>query len=272
MDWKKAAVLGMVAAGAAGLFAGCGGSGEKKEAAPAAAAKPEKIVAGLDDTFAPMGFRDDSGKIVGFDVDMAAAVSKEIGVPIEFKPIDWASKESEIASGRIDCIWNGLTVTEERKKALDYTDAYLNNKQVFVVLDASDIKEAEQLKGKRICAQEGSTSEAAMNKQPEMRDSFSEWKLYPDFSSCFMDLESGRMDAILGDSVLINYYMQKKPGQFRVLPGVVANEEYAVGVKKGNTALVALINEGFQKVEKSGEAAKISEKWFGTDLTIKPKA
>lgn len=269
MNWKKAIAAGVMAACAAGMLAGCGGGDKAEKKAEAAPQKPEKIVVGLDDTFAPMGFRDDSGKIVGFDVDMAAAVSKEIGVPIEFKPIDWASKEAEISSGRIDAIWNGLTVTEERKKVLDYTDAYLNNKQVFVVLDASDIKEAEQLKGLRVCAQEGSTSEAAMNKQPEMRDSFSNWKLYPDFTSCFMDLESGRMDAILGDSVLINYYMQKKPGQFRVLPGVVANEEYAVGVKKGNTALLTLLNDGFKKVQASGEAAKISEKWFGTDLTVK---
>lgn len=268
MNWKKAAAAGVLAAGVLGLLAGCGGS-DKKEAAQE---KPQKIVAGLDDTFAPMGFRNESGEIVGFDVDMAKAVSREIGVPIEFKPIDWASKESEIASGRIDCIWNGLTMTEERKKVLDYTDAYLNNKQVFVVMADSNIQEASELKGLRVCAQEGSTSESAMNKQPELRDSFSDWKLYPDFTSCFMDLESGRMDAIIGDSVLINYYMQKKPGQFRVLPGVVANEEYAVGVKKGNEALVKLLNEGFQKVEKSGEAAKISEKWFGTDLTVKPKA
>ncbi len=266
MNFKKAVLAGVLSVIAIGALAGCGG--EDKKAAPTAA-KPEKIIAGLDDTFAPMGFRDDNGTIVGFDVDMAKAVSKEIGVPIEFKPIDWASKEAEITAGRIDCIWNGFTVTEERKKVLDYTDAYLNNTQVFVVLAGSDVQEAADLKGRKVCAQEGSTSETAMNKQPEMRDGFGTWKLYPDFSSCFMDLEAGRMDAILGDSVLINYYMQKKPGAFRVLPGVVANEEYAVGVKKGNENLVKLLNDGFKKVEASGEAAKISEKWFGTDLTIK---
>ncbi len=267
MNWKKAALAGILGAVVIGTLAGCGG-GDKKAPAPA---KPEKIIAGLDDTFAPMGFRDDSGTIVGFDVDMAKAVSKEIGVPIEFKPIDWASKEAEITAGRIDCIWNGFTVTEERKKVLDYTDPYLNNTQVFVVMANSDIKDSAQLKGLRVCAQEGSTSETAMNKKPEIRESFGTWKLYPDFSSCFMDLESGRMDAILGDSVLINYYMQKKPGVFRVLPGVVANEEYAVGVKKGNENLVKLLNDGFKKVQANGEAAKISEKWFGTDLTIKKK-
>lgn len=267
MNWKKIIAAGILAAGVAGLMAGCGSSADKK--ADSAPKKPDKIVAGIDDTFAPMGFRDENGEIVGFDIDMGKAVSKEIGVPIEFKSIDWASKESEIASGRINAIWNGLTVTEERKKVLDYTEPYLNNKQVFVVLNSSDITDAKQLAGRKVCAQEGSTSQTAMDKQPEVRDSFALWKLYPDFTSCFMDLESGRADAVLGDSVLINYYMQKKPGQFRVLPGVVANEVYAVGVKKGNTELVNLLNEGLRKVEESGEAAKISEKWFGTDLSVK---
>lgn len=149
-------------------MAGCGSSADKK--ADSAPKKPDKIVAGIDDTFAPMGFRDENGEIVGFDIDMGKAVSKEIGVPIEFKPIDWASKESEIASGRINAIWNGLTVTEERKKVLDYTEPYLNNKQVFVVLNSSDITDAKQLAGRKVCAQEGSTSQTAMDKQPEVRD------------------------------------------------------------------------------------------------------
>lgn len=270
MNWKKAISAGIMVCAAAGMLAGCGGS-EKKAASSASAQKPAKIVAGLDDTFAPMGFRDDSGKIVGFDVDMAAAVSKEIGVPIEFKPIDWASKESEISSGRIDVIWNGLTVTDERKKVLDFTDPYLNNKQIFVVLNDSPYKSSKDLAGKNVVSQEGSTGETAVLKQKDLKDSFGGWKVYPDFTSCFMDLESGRADAIVGDSVLINYYMQKKPGQFRVLPETVANEQFAVGVKKGNEAVLSLINEGFKKVEASGEAKKISEKWFGTDLSVKAK-
>ena len=133
MNWKKMIVIGALACGAAGLVAGCGG--EKKAEAPAAdkSAKPTKIVAGMDDTFAPMGFRDDKGEIVGFDIDMAKAVSKEIGIPIEFKPIDWASKETELESGRIDCIWNGLTITEERAAAMSITIPYMRNKQVLVV-------------------------------------------------------------------------------------------------------------------------------------------
>ena len=247
MNWKKMIVIGALACGAAGLVAGCGG--EKKAAAPAAdkSVKPTKIVAGMDDTFAPMGFRDDKGEIVGFDIDMAKAVSKEIGIPIEFKPIDWASKETELESGRIDCIWNGFTMTPERQKALAFTKPYMDNVQVYVVLADSAVQKAEELKGK----------------------SFGEIKAYPDLTACFMDLESGRADAVLADTCLIEYYMTKKPNKFRELPGEVSKDTFSIGIKKDNKILVDILNDGIDKVIKNGEAAKISQKWFGKDIVLK---
>ena len=147
MKMKKLMIAGMLALGACGMLAGCGG-GDKaaSSAAKAASGKPAKIVAGMDDTFAPMGFRDDSGKIVGFDIDMAEAVSKEIGVPIEFKPIDWDAKEIELESGTIDCVWNGMTMTPERTKKLAFTKPYMDNIQVYAVLNDSAIKTPEEIK------------------------------------------------------------------------------------------------------------------------------
>ena len=270
MKMKKMMIAGVLALGACGMLAGCGG-GDKaaSSAAKAASGKPAKIVAGMDDTFAPMGFRDDSGKIVGFDIDMAEAVSKEIGVPIEFKPIDWASKETELNSGRIDCIWNGFTMTSERTKKLAFTKPYMDNIQVYAVLNDSAIKTPEDLKGKKISIQEASTAETALNRDENLKKSFSEIKAYPDLTACFMDLESGRCDAVLADSVLIEYYMTKKPGQFKELEGVVSKDTFSIGIKKDNQALVDLLNDGIAKVVASGEAKKISEKWFGKDVVLK---
>lgn len=270
MKMKKLMIAGMLALGACGMLAGCGG-GDKaaSSAAKAASGKPAKIVAGMDDTFAPMGFRDDSGKIVGFDIDMAEAVSKEIGVPIEFKPIDWASKETELNSGRIDCIWNGFTMTPERAKKLAFTKPYMDNIQVYAVLNDSAVKTPEDLKGKKISIQEASTAETALNRDENFKKSFSEIKAYPDLTACFMDLESGRCDAVLADSVLIEYYMTKKPGQFKELEGVVSKDTFSIGIKKDNQALVDLLNDGIAKVVASGEAKKISEKWFGKDVVLK---
>lgn len=271
MNWKKAIAAGVLAIGAVGFLAGCGGgsSAPAKSGAAGSAAKPQKIVAGMDDTFAPMGFRDDSGQIVGFDIDMANAISKDIGVPIEFKPIDWSAKETELNSGRIDCIWNGFTMTPERKEKLAFTKPYMDNIQDYAVLADSPYKSAEDLKGKRIVIQEASTAEAALDKNPELKNAFAEVKSYPDFSSCFMDLESGRADAVLGDSVLIEYYMTKKQGAFREINDIVSKDTFAIGIKKDNQALVDLLNKGIDDVVKSGEAAKISEKWFGKDVVLK---
>lgn len=270
MKMKKLMIAGMLALGACGMLAGCGG-GDKaaSSAAKAASGKPAKIVAGMDDTFAPMGFRDDNGKIVGFDIDMAEAVSKEIGVPIEFKPIDWASKETELNSGRIDCIWNGFTMTPERTKKLAFTKPYMDNIQVYAVLNDSAVKTPEDLKGKKISIQEASTAETALNRDENLKKSFSEIKAYPDLTACFMDLESGRCDAVLADSVLIEYYMTKKPGQFKELEGVVSKDTFSIGIKKDNQALVDLLNDGIAKVVASGEAKKISAKWFGKDVVLK---
>lgn len=269
MKLKKLIIAGLVAATAAGLIAGCGSSNNAKSSASATGAKPTKIVAGMDDTFAPMGFRDDQGKIVGFDIDMANAISKEIGVPIEFKPIDWASKESELNSGRIDVIWNGFTMTKERQEKLEFTKPYMDNIQVYAVLKDSGITSADQLKGKRISIQEASTAEAALEKDPELKKSFAEVKAYPDLAACFMDLESGRADAVLADSVLIEYYMTKKPNTFVELKTVVSKDTFAIGAKKGNKDLVNLLNFGIDKIIANGEAAKISQKWFGKDVVLK---
>ena len=272
MKLKNMVIAGVLALGAAGLIAGCGGGDQKAAStakSAAAGAKPTKIIAGMDDTFAPMGFRDDSGNIVGFDIDMAKAISKEIGVEIEFKPIDWASKETELNSGRIDCIWNGFTMTPERQKKLAFTKPYMDNIQEFVVLKDSPYQSMADLKGKKITIQEASTAETALNRDPQLKASFAEVKAYPDLTAAYMDLESGRCDAVLTDTVLNEYYMTKKPDQFRELPDQVSKDTFAIGIKKDNQALVDLLNQGIDKVIANGEAAKISEKWFGKDVVLK---
>ena len=96
--------------------------------------KTEKLIIGIDDTFAPMGFRDENNEIVGFDIDMANAAGEKMGVDIKFQPIDWKTKENELNSGRIDLIWNGYTITDERKEKVLFTKPYLKNSQVVVTL------------------------------------------------------------------------------------------------------------------------------------------
>ncbi len=132
---KKFLALMLTLVVASAFIAGCGGekSAPKKEA-------PKKIVVGLDDNFPPMGFKNEKNEIVGFDIDMAKEVAKRLNRPVEFKPIDWSSKEAELKSGRIDVIWNGLNITDERKKNMAFSKPYMECKQLIFVKAGSLIK------------------------------------------------------------------------------------------------------------------------------------
>lgn len=148
------------------LLTGCSGSGATKSSTedtkPSQSdtslediKKAGKFVVGLDDSFPPMGFRNEKDEIVGFDVDMAKEAAKRMGVEIELKPIDWDSKVLELNGKKIDVIWNGLTITEERKKEIAFTKPYLENRQIIVVAAGSDIKTKADLAGKKVGVQYG---------------------------------------------------------------------------------------------------------------------
>ena len=198
-----------------------------------------EVIVGLDDAFAPMGFKDESGEIVGFDVDLAKEVGDRLGKKVVFQPIDWSMKESELNNGNIDFIWNGYTITEERKEKVNFSEAYLNNKQVIVTLANSDINAKSDLSGKKVGAQSESSAIEAMEKDTELYESLSggEAITFEDNNQALMDLEAGRID------------------------------EYGVGIRKGDAETVEAINNAFEEMKKDGKMAEISQKWFGEDIT-----
>lgn len=263
MNWKKKLALGAVMVAAVAMLAGCGGD-TKKEATQTL---PQKLVIGLDDNFPPMGYRDESGKIVGFDIDMATEVGKRLNIPVEFKAIDWSAKEAELKSKKVDLLWNGLTITDERKKAIDFTNPYMDNQQILIVKADSPIKTKADLQGKVLGTQEGSSSVTALDKAVDFKKSLKEVKLYGDFVAAFLDLELGRIDGMLVDSVVGRYYMTQKPGQYRALDETMGSELFGVGVRKEDTLLRDKINQALADMKKDGTSAKISEKWFGKDVT-----
>ena len=122
---KKLTSLLMLSLTAGALLAGCGKNETAPAAQSAAPAAPAKIVIGLDDNFPPMGFRNEKNELVGFDIDLAREAAKRLGIEVEFKPIDWSAKEAELSAQRVDVLWNGLTITEERKKNIDFTAPYM---------------------------------------------------------------------------------------------------------------------------------------------------
>ncbi len=256
-------LLGTVAA--AILLVGCG----KQESPPTqAAAKPvaiTRIVVGLDDNFPPMGFRDKDNKLVGFDIDLAREAAKRLGTEVEFKPIDWNAKEAELNGKRVDVLWNGLTITEQRKANIAFTTPYLENRQIVVVTAKSPIKTKADLVGKVVGLQDGSSAVEAVEKDGAAK-SVKEIKKYGDNVAALMDLSTGRLDALVVDEVVGRYYLSKKPGEYVVLEDNFGTEEYGVGVRKDDGELLAKLQKTMDEMKKDGSAGRISTQWFGKDI------
>lgn len=255
------------------LFTGCGGeTGTPANTNNAANNEPQKIVIGLDDEYAPMGFKDENNQIIGFDVDLAKEATKRINAEVEFKAIDWSSKEAELASDRIQIIWNGLDITPERQQNMLFSDPYMDNRQIIFVRNGEDqgIVAVTDLAGKAVGTQAGSTGEANINANEELKSSFSEFKTYGDYVSAFMDLENGRLDAVVCDEIVGRYYISKHPEKLQALDITVGDvTQFGIAFAKENTELRDKVQKAFDEIVADGTAGKISEKWFGTDLIKK---
>ncbi len=266
-DMNKRSAL--IALSLSALLVACG----KQETAPSAtAAAPVpaaigKIVVGLDDNFPPMGFRDEKNELVGFDIDMAREAAKRMGVEVDFKPIDWSAKEAELAGKRVDVLWNGLTITEERKKNIDFTAPYMENHQIVVVGATSGVKTKADLAGKVVGAQDGSSAVDAVKKDEAVFQSFKELKTFGDNVTALMDLATGRLDAVVVDEVVGRYYVAKKPQDYAVLDEHFGTEDYGVGVRQGDTELLTRLDKALADMKQDGTAATIATKWFGKDIT-----
>lgn len=227
---------------------------------------PKKIVVGLDDSFVPMGFKNEKGEIVGFDIDLARAVAQKLGSQVEFKPINWDSKILDLNGGNIDLIWNGLTITDERKKETEMTKPYLTSHQLIITKTGSNIKTKADLKGKIVGSQSESSGEEAVKKSGEDK-TFKEFKTYAQYDQAFMDLDAGRIDAIIADEVLAKYTKKTKETQakkelYSILSDNYGEEEYGIAAKKGNTKLIEAINKAIEELKADGTYQKIYSKWF----------
>jgi len=162
------------------------------------------LVLGLDDSFPPMGYRDDNDEIVGFDIDLAKEVAKRMEVELVLQPIDWDAKEMELSTGRIDMIWNGMSIDPGRIEAMYFTKPYVANRQVVIVAEDSGIKSVSDLEGKKVGLQKGSTALSALQKNP-VSEKVAEIVELADNVTVFMDLKAGRVEAFVVDEVVGRY-------------------------------------------------------------------
>lgn len=271
---KKLTIVAIIATLGTSLVA-CKGTTENKATetkTTGSTLDKEELVIGLDDTFVPMGFKDESGELVGFDVELAEVVAKKLNKKIKFQSIDWSMKETELNNGNIDLIWNGYSITDERKEKVEFSKAYLNNTQVIVTLADSNIKSKTDLAGKKVGAQNGSTAVDAVEADGDIIKSFDGGKIvtFEDNNAALMDLEAKRLDAIVVDEILARYYMKARGQEkYKILTENFGTEQYGVGIKKGDTKFVEAFNKALDEVIADKTAGEISKKWFEEDIIIK---
>ena len=249
------------------LITGCGGGQDSKDIN--SAAYKGTLVIGVDDEYAPFGFRDKNGELVGFDIDLAKEAGKRMGVKFEFKPIDWNNKENELDSGRIDLIWNGLDITPEREERILYTKPYMDNRQILLSKKSANFQfiSEHDLAGKIVGTQAGSNSEDYIAGNKKLLESFKDFKTYATFKQAFADLTDGKVDVLIVDELAAHYEMSKIPRKFEVTEVTIGPAtEIGIGFRKSDVALRDRVQKVFDEMLKDGTAKKISEEWFQADL------
>ncbi len=226
-----------------------------------------KLVLGLDPTFKPMGYTDENDAIVGFDIDVAKEVCERLGVELETYSVNWDTKEQDLNAGTIDCIWNGLSVSDERKKVMLMSEPYMNNEMVFVVNGSSDIESQADLAGKNIAVQNGSTAQETLLASDVVTVNGATTTELATNVEALQQLELNMVDAVFLDSVVANYEISTSGKDYKVLPDGLDPEEYAIGFRLGDQALCDKIEEILHEMKEDGKLAEISTTWFGSDIT-----
>jgi polar amino acid transport system substrate-binding protein len=227
-----------------------------------------KLVLGLDDSFPPMGFRNDDNQIVGYDIDVAREVAKRLGVQLVPQPIDWNAKEQELNTGKIDCIWNGFTITDERQKVMAFTKPYLKNAQVVVVKKGSGYSTLASLKGKKVGLQAGSSAAGALEAAKDFRASLKQVVEFKDNLTALMDLEARGVDAVVMDLILANDNIKLSGKPYEILKETLAPEVFGVGFRKNDLAVRDAVQGALEAMAKDGTLATVTSKWFGSDISV----
>ena len=255
---KRMLIILLMLSMAAGIFTACSSSKNTDNSG--------KFTVGFDAEFTPYGYKDDNGEYVGFDLDLAQAVCDKNGWTLVKQPIDWDSKDMELNSGTIDCIWNGFTMTG-REKDYTWSSAYIDNSQVVIVKSDAQINNLSDLAGKVVAVQSDSsalaafTGEDASESNIQLAKSFSSLQQVGDYNSAFMNLESGSVDAICMDIGVAGYELKARGNSFRMLSEHVSSEEYGIGFKKGNTKLRDQVQETLNEMLADGTFMDIAKKW-----------
>lgn len=227
----------------------------------------QTVVVGVDDTYVPMGFRNTKGQLVGFDVDLARAAFKRMGLKPKFQVIDWSMKETELRTGHIDVIWNGYTLTPERQQQVLFTKPYHQDKLVLLTMQKGPVKEVRDMDHRRLGVQTGSSSLQTYNAHPGYLKKTVQKPVtqYDSYDKALNDLQVGRLDAVLISRDYAHYYVkhEAQPADFRVIETAFPEEQYGVGLRKADTKLQAKLNQTLDQLARDGEIDRIAQRYFG---------
>lgn len=266
---KKIAVL-LVTALLLTTLAGCGVVSVNTNGAGSAKDDSKTFTVGFDANFPPYGYQDENGDYVGFDLDLATEVCERNGWKVVYQPIDWDSKDMELESGTIDCIWNGFTMSEERLDQYAWSDPYVDNSQVFVVAADAGIASQADLAGKNVAVQTDSSALEALESEDcaDLTASFADLVVVPDYNTAFMNLEAGAVDAVAMDIGVANYQIAERDTEYIILSDELVSEQYGVGFAKDNTELRDTVQKTLNEMAADGKVAEIAEKWGLSDAVI----
>ena len=226
------------------------------------------FVVGFDAEYPPYGYMDDNGEYTGFDLELAQAVCDMEGWELTKTPIDWDSKDMELNSGSIDCIWNGFTING-REDDYTWSDPYCDNSQVIVVAEDSGINTLADLAGKNVGVQTASAALSVLSdeeQQKALADTFGSLQQFSDYNSAFSELLAGSLDAIAIDIGVANYQISSRGEGYVILSETLNSEQYGVGFKLGNESLRDIVNADLKKLAEDGTVAELAEKYDISDL------
>lgn len=250
---KKAIACALLAVTVAGI-AGCSGS------------KSDVLKVGVDDVYPPMEFKDDAGKTVGFDIELSTEIAKKMGKKVEFVSTAWDGIFTALEAKKFDCIISSVSITEERQKNYIFTNPYVANAQVFIVpAKSTTINSEKDFKGKKIGVQTGTTADESADKF--LKEISFEKKQYDQIIQPFSDMKIGRIDAIIVDEVVGKYYVAQDKSSFKLAGARLSPEPIGICFRKSDTAQRDQMQKAIDSLKADGTLKKISEKWFGEDLT-----
>jgi polar amino acid transport system substrate-binding protein len=238
--------------------------------APAAAPAPEPArvyMVGTDAAYAPFELQNEKGEIVGFSVDLMNAVAAKAGIEVKYANTPWEGIFNALGQGDRDLLISSITITEERKQTMDFSDPYFDAQQLIAVKESSKVSQFNDLKKLKVGVQTGTTGDEVVTKL--LGKTSTNIKRFESTPLALKELESGGVDAVVADNGVVVHYVANNPGaKFKTVADTSFEpEQYGIAVKKGNTELLGKINQGLAAIKADGTYDQIYAKTFGAKPT-----